>query len=76
MQNKFCVPVSLVLLAFNVNCVPTVTRQTANGPVEGIVLTSSLHKKYHAFKGVPYAEPPITGKDPYTGKEVDRRFKV
>lgn len=51
-------------------------RQTTNGPVEGIELRSSLGQKYYAFKGVPFAEPPITGKDPYTGKHIDRRFKV
>lgn len=50
-------------------------RQTSNGPVEGITLTSSLGQKYYAFKGIPFAEPPITGKD-HTGEYVDRRFKV
>lgn len=28
------------------------------------------------LSGVPFASPPITGTDPYTGEEVDRRFKV
>lgn len=54
---------------------PTV-RHTANGPVAGIQQTSSLGQEYYAFKGVPYAEPPITGKDKYTDEYVDRRFKV
>lgn len=54
----------------------TVVRQTANGPVEGIAQTSVFGQKYYAFRGVPYAEPPITGYDPYTGEAVDRRFKV
>lgn len=56
--------------------VQTVIRQTANGPVEGIERMSVLGRKYYAFRGVPYAEPPITGPDRYTGEEVDRRFKV
>lgn len=51
-------------------------RQTAHGPVEGVELTSSLGQKYYAFRGIPFAEPPITGIDPYTGEKVDRRFKV
>lgn len=51
-------------------------RQTSNGPVEGIVQTSALGQKYYAFRGIPFAEPPITGTNPYTGELVDRRFKV
>lgn len=51
-------------------------RQTANGLVEGIEQVSSLGQKYYAFKGIPFAAPPITGIDPYTGERVDRRFKV
>lgn len=51
-------------------------RRTANGLVEGIELTTSLSQKYYAFYGIPYAAPPITGIDPYTGEKVDRRFKV
>lgn len=51
-------------------------RQTANGVVEGNERTSSLGQKYYAFYGIPYAAPPITGIDPYTGEKVDRRFKV
>lgn len=51
-------------------------RQTTHGPVEGVELTTSLGQKYYAFRGIPFAEPPITGVDPYTGEIVDRRFKV
>lgn len=51
-------------------------RQTSNGPVEGTERISSLGQKYYSFIGIPYAEPPITGSDPYTGEHVDRRFKV
>lgn len=51
-------------------------RETLNGPVEGIAETSILGQKYFAFRGIPFAEPPITGRDPYTGEHVDRRFKV
>lgn len=51
-------------------------RQTTHGPVEGVELTTSLGQKYYAFRGIPFAEPPITGIDPYTGEYVDRRFKV
>lgn len=54
---------------------PTV-RRTLNGPVEGITEISVLGQTYYAFKGIPFAEPPITGRDPYTGEHVDRRFKV
>lgn len=51
-------------------------RDTTHGPVEGVELTSSLGQKYYAFRGIPFAEPPITGVDPHTGEIVDRRFKV
>lgn len=51
-------------------------RQTANGPVEGTIKTSSLGNQYYALMGIPYAEVPITGIDPYSGEHVDRRFKV
>lgn len=54
---------------------PTI-RQTNNGLVEGTEQTTLFGKKYYAFRGLPYAETPITGKDPYTGAEVDRRFRV
>lgn len=64
------------LLVFNVCCgLPTI-RQTLNGPVEGIVQTSISGQIYYAFRGIPYAEAPITGIDPNTGRQVDRRFKV
>lgn len=72
--------VNLLLLVsifvLNVHCDKLLVRQTANGPIEGITQTSSLGQMYYAFKGVPFAEPPITGRDPYTGEQVDRRFKV
>ena len=55
---------------------PSIVRQTNNGPVEGIEQTSIFGKKYYSFRGIPYAEAPITGIDPYTGEMVDRRFKV
>lgn len=68
---------SILILAFAVYCdqLPTI-RQTQNGPVEGIEEISSLGQKYYAFRGIPFAESPITGSDPYTGDQVDRRFKV
>lgn len=65
-----------LLLALSVQCESPTIRQTTNGPVEGIEQTSSLGQKYYAFRGIPFAEPPITGIDPYTGEQVDRRFKV
>lgn len=68
--------VQFALVMLNVHCTLPTVRQTANGPIEGVEITSSLRQKYYAFKGVPYAEAPITGKDPNTGEEVDRRFKV
>ncbi len=67
---------SVSMLSVHCNDVPLVVRTTANGPVEGLQQTSSLGQKYYSFRGIPFAEPPITGKDPYTGEEVDRRFKV
>lgn len=76
MYRILCVLVQLAFCMLNVQCTLQTVRQTANGPVEGVEVTSSLGQKYYAFKGVPYAEVPITGKDPYTGEEVDRRFKV
>ncbi len=51
-------------------------RLTANGYVRGNEKRSSMGQKYYSFRSVPYAEVPITGKDPYTGVTVDRRFKV
>lgn len=70
------IKIAFILYAMNGLCSPSNVRQTANGPVEGIEETSLWGTKYHAFRGIPYAEPPITGIDPYTGDEVDRRFKV
>lgn len=66
----------IVLVVLSVDGDPGLVRQTANGPVEGIDEISSLRQEYYAFRGIPYAEPPITGNDPYTGEKVDRRFKV
>lgn len=51
-------------------------RQTNNGPVEGMIQSGIFGKKFYAFRGIPYAETPITGIDPNTGEKVDRRFKV
>lgn len=65
-----------ILLVQIVCCSQPLVRQTANGPVEGIERTSSLGQAYYSFRGIPFAEPPITGEDPYTGEKVDRRFKV
>lgn len=59
-----------------VHCDNPLIRITANGPVEGIERTSSLGQTYYSFRGIPFAEPPITYTDPYTGEVVDRRFKV
>lgn len=73
--NYKCILVLFPLLSLIV-CDSNPIRRTANGPVEGIELTSLMGQKYYAFRSVPYAEAPITGKDPYTGEEVDRRFKV
>ena len=67
---------SVLLSVLSVCCSPPTLRQTLHGPVEGVERTSILGQKYYAFEGIPYAEPPITGTDPYTGKQVDRRFKV
>lgn len=78
MDRIYCA-LSLILLLFSlsVHCNPaTLIRRTLNGPVEGVERVSSLGQKYYAFEGIPYAAPPITGMDPYTGKQVDRRFKV
>lgn len=76
MCRQFCELLSILLLiSFANGDLPTV-RQTNNGPVEGIEQTSLFGTKYYSFRGIPYAEVPITGIDPYTGEEVDRRFKV
>lgn len=76
MRKMIYVFLSLLISALSVSCEQPLVRQTANGPVEGVRQTSSLGRGYYTFKGVPYAEPPITGKDPNTGEEIDRRFKV
>lgn len=68
--------ISFWIFLFVLNVQSISVRQTANGPVEGIEQVSSLGQKYDAFRGIPFAEPPITGIDPYTGEKVDRRFKV
>lgn len=68
--------VSVSTLASLVYCNSLTIRQTNNGPVEGLEETSVLAKKYYSFRGVPYAEVPVTGFDPHTFAEVDRRFKV
>lgn len=81
------VPIILLLILIFAQCIyryfdnhdqghSSVIRQTLNGPVEGIEQISSLGQKYYSFRGIPYAEPPITGIDPYSGEYVDRRFKV
>lgn len=76
MHRLISVWMSILLYALYVQCDPPTIRQTTNGPIEGLERTSSLGQKYYSFLGVPFAEPPITGTDPYTGKQVDRRFKV
>lgn len=53
-----------------------ITRQTVNGPVQGFEIKTLLGDKAYAFISIPYAKPPITGRDPHTGEMVDRRFKV
>lgn len=58
------------------NCSLSTERQTTNGPVRGIEQISSLGQRYYSFRGIPFAEPPITGIDPYTLERVDQRFKV
>lgn len=76
MSGLFCVLFPLILGLASVYCISPIIRQTANGPVEGTEQISSLGQRYYSFKGIPFAEPPITGVDPYTGQQVDRRFKV
>lgn len=68
--------VSLLLFTKNVCCGTPTLRMTTNGPVKGIEETSMLGQNFYSFKGIPFAAPPITGIDPYTGEYVDRRFKV
>lgn len=78
MCRKIWISFLSLLLLLNVACNNNLStvRQIKNGPIQGIEMTSSLGQKYYAFKGIPYAEPPISGMDPYTGEQVDRRFKV
>lgn len=68
--------VSLLLFTINVDGSQPTLRMTTNGMVEGIEQISVMGQTFYAFKGIPFAAPPITGSDPYTGKFVDRRFKV
>lgn len=68
--------VPMIFLIANVHCNPPTIRRTSNGPIEGIELNTSLGQPYYAFKGVRFAEAPITGTDPLSGRKVDRRFKV
>lgn len=68
--------VLLLILSVSSDDNPPTIRQTSNGPVEGIEKISSLGQKYFSFRGIPFAEAPITGTDPYTGQQVDRRFKA
>ena len=77
MHKFLCELIPILLLCISiVHCDPFIVRQTNNGPVEGVEQTSIFGKKYYSFRGIPYAEAPITGIDPYTGETVDRRFKV
>lgn len=66
--------ISTFILTINWD-VPTM-RKTLNGPVEGTIELSELEHMYYAFRGLPFAESPITGIDSYTGEYADRRFKV
>ena len=77
MHKYLCELMSISLLFLSTaHCDPFTVRQTNNGPVEGIEQLSILGKKFYSFRGIPYAEVPITGIDPNTGETVDRRFKV
>lgn len=64
------------LFVTNVRVDPPTMRQTLYGPVEGAIEISVLNQTYYSFRGIPFAEPPITGFDAYTSEFVDRRFKV
>lgn len=72
---RFCALI-IIQIVSSISCDSPLVRQTTNGPVEGLEQISSLGKKYYTFRGIPFAEPPISGTDPYTGETVDRRFKV
>lgn len=65
-----------LLIVTNDRYDPPTIRRTLYGPVEGITEISVFGQEYYAFKGIPFAEVPISGRDPYTGEQVDRRFKV
>lgn len=65
----------LVFFFFKYHYSPLII-QTTHGPVQSAKYMTVFEQKCHLFIGIPYAAPPITGIDPYTGKEVDRRFKV
>lgn len=68
---------SLLTIADNVRSqTDPLFRETANGFVKGAMKYTSMGQKYYSFRSVPYAEPPVTGQDPYTKQTVDRRFKV
>lgn len=73
-----CVSVSLsfILMVQYVQCRRPTIRQTVNGPLQGVEMTTSFGEIFYAFKSVPYAKAPITGRDPDTGELADRRFKV
>lgn len=76
MHQILFVLLTLQFSILDVRCNSPFIRQTLNGPVEGIKQTSIFGQKYYAFRGIPFAEAPITGPDPYTGVQVNRRFKV
>lgn len=47
------------LLILIVNCDSLIVK-TGSGRVQGLVLTTLLNnEKYYAFRGIPYAKPPI-----------------
>lgn len=73
---KICVFLLFLTIVHYVQCKRPIIRQTANGPVEGFEKKTILGQTYYSFLAIPFANPPITGKDPYTGDFVDRRFKV
>lgn len=76
MSNMFHVLVKISFFISVVYCNSPITIQTYNGPVNGTLQTSVFGKEYYSFRGIPFAEAPITGIDPRTGTYVDRRFKV
>lgn len=65
----------LVFFFFKYQYSPRVI-QTTHGPVQSVKYVTVFEQECHGFYGIPYAAPPITGIDPYTGEQVDRRFKV